>query len=233
VTAESPRPAAKPPRYRHPATVLLLGVFTASELFLNAWYVPPPPDSEPSVFWKRPDGPVHGYPVTWLERDYRFFYLLDAVSEGERLHLKQELQLALPLELLVGDTTGVSFRLWALAIDLAIGLVLFLLLRRLGDRFFGFREVPFYRFGLRTALACVTAVAVLFAAANVKFLHTASLITFFAAIALALLYAVVLEFDAELAGARDPTGRYRAQQRDQEKRTLEEVERTEASRLDS
>jgi hypothetical protein len=160
MTADSRQAAQKPPRYRHPVTVLALCLFAASYLFMSVWYL----------------APQWGRIAIWL---------------------------ASPLKMFTGDAASVVIGfLGMLAIDAAIGAALFLSLRHLGDRFFGFRPQSAFRFGLRTLFGFLTAAAILFTVANTWMLQTAVTIVFEAAVGLSLLNVVVYIVYAERDRAR-------------------------------
>jgi hypothetical protein len=173
VSVDSPKPPAKVHRYRHPATVLALCLFTASELSLNLWYVEPPRYESDHYRWVEPE---HGFPFTWLQRDPPFI-----LFSAEPI---RKLQIALPLDFVTGSHVR-EFDAWALALDLAIGVTLFFSLRRLGDRIFGFRPVSAFRFRLATALVGITAVAIAFAFAGESLIQDVSWIVVFISVILA------------------------------------------------
>jgi hypothetical protein len=165
---ESQLVAVKPRRHRHPATVLVLGLFVASEVYLNLWFVAPRWRGSVIVLaGLLSTNTSHGYPAIWLFREFEAKELYGwtdeyraAEEQGDRLSLgRQNLRIALPWELLIGDFSRASFRFWRLVIDAAVGIGLFFALRKLGDRCFGTRSSPTHRWTITISVFATTMVA--------------------------------------------------------------------------
>jgi hypothetical protein len=226
-------------RYRHPATVFLLGWFAMCVLFLNFWQVEWPSFEAPPFDEDRWVSTVHGFPFKWLERDL-IFPRRDRSDANDGLsRLKQKLQTSLPWTPANTVSSGRLLVLPWLGVDLAIGGLLFLPLRGLADRFFGFRPVPAWRFGVLTALAGMTATALVFAV-DESFLFVAALLTYAVALLGPLVRLIVAEVDNERAvfaamknrrRKRKSQDAEREAEQEAETRALAEIERTDVGPL--
>jgi hypothetical protein len=169
VTADLRQTAANPPRYRHPATRILLGLFVASELFLNLWFVARRYGGVIIIAGAFSPYATHGFPEPWLYREFETDEYRTAGERGDRLSLaRQNLRIALPCELLIGDFSRATFYPQNLLIDAAIGVCIFLAVRWLGDACFGFRPSPAYRREIPAAIVVAVMLVLVFNDASDK-----------------------------------------------------------------